>query len=620
MPSRLSILLICLFVLGLQVPGQGQICTGSLGENIFTAGDFGRGFVNVLPVNPGIAPGYLYETNPPPNDGYYTITNDISPWGGIFGWLGVQDNSTNPQGYMMVVNASFDPGLFYSQLVEGLCENTTYTFSADIINLIPSGSNFIRPNVSFQIDGNNVFNTGDIPENNSWITYGFNFTTSPNQTSVVLSLANNAPGGIGNDIALDNISFRPCGPLALVAPETSTFLCEDGSPFELEALLIGNQYPTPVIQWQESTDNGNTWTDIPGATALTYTHTQLAAGDYLYRYVVANSPGNLANSKCRVISEIKVVSVLPKEYLIEDTICDGLSFSVGSSTYTTSGIYLDSLISSRGCDSIVTLNLTVEPDPDIQADIGLFDPTCSDRNDGRITWDNISGGTPPYSPQLNGDILFPGGIVDGLAPGQYQFSLVDAIGCRLDTLADLTGPPPFVIDLGPDWEIQLGDSIEINVTTNFPIDRYNWTPAEAANCTEDCNPLVYLAPGTGPLILDAVSEAGCEATDSVFIGTTPVYDVFIPTAFTPDGDGLNDEFLISANFPAAQLVTELQIYDRWGGIVYAGRDLPLNQPGSGWDGTANGRTAPEGVYVYAARVLFLDGETRRFVGSLTLLR
>ena len=61
----------------LNIPTCSSICTGSLGENIFPNGDFGSGLPNILPTDPGLAPGYIYQLNPPPNDGYYCITNNM---------------------------------------------------------------------------------------------------------------------------------------------------------------------------------------------------------------------------------------------------------------------------------------------------------------------------------------------------------------------------------------------------------------------------------------------------------------------------------------------------------------------------------------------------------------
>ena len=112
----------------------------------------------------------------------------------------------------------------------------------------------------------------------------------------MLSLQNNAPGGIGNDLALDNITFRPCGPTAQILPEEVASICEDGNPITLSATITGEQYDNPTTQWQFSSD-GENWEDIPGENGLTYTHTNLNSGFYYYRYYLANGLANLSNSK-----------------------------------------------------------------------------------------------------------------------------------------------------------------------------------------------------------------------------------------------------------------------------------------------------------------------------------
>ncbi|MCB0595249.1 MAG: hypothetical protein KDD28_14245, partial [Phaeodactylibacter sp.] len=361
-------------------------CTGNLGANIFDAGDFGSGTTNLILSDPGIAPGYIYTLSPPPQDGFYTITNNTGAWSGLFGtWLQIRDNSSDPLGYMMVVNASYSTGIFYEQTVDGLCENTLYEFSADVINLIRSGvANHIKPNVSFLINDEVRYSTGDIPQNNIWNAYGFTFTTAPGETSVKLTLRNNAPGGIGNDLALDNISFRACGPAALILPVEVANICEDGNPIALNATIQGDQFPTPALQWQESFDEGATWADIPGANGNSIQHTQLSGGFYYYRYLLANSPANLANSKCRVISNVKVVYVQPKFHSVLDTICEGGTYLFGDTPIVERGTYIDTLVSSIGCDSIVTLMLSVVPDGGLTAEMAASDPSCAGYQDGAI--------------------------------------------------------------------------------------------------------------------------------------------------------------------------------------------------------------------------------------------
>ncbi|MFT5723569.1 MAG: hypothetical protein ACI9JN_000683, partial [Bacteroidia bacterium] len=125
-----------------------QTCNGYLGANIYKQGDFGSGQMNIIPIDPKIAPGYRYVSNPPPQDGTYIITNDINKWSKGYNWLKIQDNSTDTNGYMMVVNASFNPGLFLELPINDLCENTLYEFSADLINLIIPGDNLIKPKIN----------------------------------------------------------------------------------------------------------------------------------------------------------------------------------------------------------------------------------------------------------------------------------------------------------------------------------------------------------------------------------------------------------------------------------------------------------------------------------------
>lgn len=598
-----------------------QVCGGNLGENIFTDGDFGRGLANTLPNDPGIAPGYVYTPQGPPFDGFYTVTNNTSNWPGLFGtWLGVGDNSPDPNGYMMVVNASLQPGLFYEQEVDGLCENTFYQFTADIINLIRAGTpNHIDPNVSFLLNGNEEYATGLIPKTNTWNTYGFTFTTLPGQTSVTLSLRNNAPGGNGNDLAIDNISFRACGPLAQILPETVERICEDGQFTTLTATIEGEQYPSPAVQWQTSPDGGNTWIDLVGENDFTFVHTELASGFYYYRYLLANGAGNLANERCRVVSNEKIVEVVPKFWMVNDTICQGRVYETAGRVYDQSGVYVDTLLSSLGCDSIVTLQLTVEEDPQITLALGIEDPACVE-DFGRITIDSISGAVLPYQLSFNGAEVGQSTTFTNLQPGEYALRLVDRIGCSLDTVLNVAAPIPFVVDLGPDRRLALGESVLLTLNANAPLSSSQWIP-EVEGCGEGCRRVEILPTGSGTYTLLATSEEGCLASDSLRISVEKVRRVYIPTAFSPNFDGVNDFFAPLLQAPNVQAIQQMKVFNRWGGLLYEARNLPFsNTPSYGWDGTSRGKAVAVGTYTYVVDILFLDGESIRYSGDVTLLR
>ncbi|MEL6675204.1 MAG: gliding motility-associated C-terminal domain-containing protein [Bacteroidota bacterium] len=602
---------------------QAQVCQGNLGENIFTEGDFGEGTANILLPNPNIAPGYNYTTNPPPSDGQYVITNHTGAWANLYpSWLRIFDNSSSNQGYMMVVNASFSPGKFYEQTVTGLCENTLFEFSADVINLIGRNvANHIKPNVSFLIDDVVVFSTGDIDQDQIWHTYGFTFSTQPGQTSVKLSLQNNAPGGIGNDLAIDNIAFRACGPEARVGPETDIFVCEDGDPFVMQAILNGNQYPNPAFQWQRSPDGGLTWENIPGANGNTFTHTAQASGFYYYRYLVANENVNLSNAKCRILSNVKIVEVVPKFYTVFDTICTGLTYMTGNNAYTTTGVYVDTLTSSIGCDSIRTLHLNVVPQPNMGAEYDLQDPSCHDRTDGSIAVLSVSGGVGPYTYYFEGAGPFNEADFRDLAGGTYDLKIEDRYGCTLESQLELVAPIPFTLELGEDVQVRLGEELTLDPIANGPIGSYQWVPADLVDCdTAACLPVTWAPTISGWLRLDAFSETGCPASDSIFIRVIKVRSVFIPSGFTPNGDGRNERFTVTGPTPQIVRVQSLAVFNRWGQAVFQQDNFQPGAADSGWDGFMGSVAAPEGVYMYQARVEFLDGLVIPYAGTLTLIR
>lgn len=103
------------------------------------------------------------------------------------------------------------------------------------------------------------------------------------------------------------------------------------------------------------------------------------------------------------------------------------------------------------------------------------------------------------------------------------------------------------------------------------------------------------------------SSIGC---DSLVMVDIEHYNVYFPTAFSPNGDGVNDRYEVSGNEDLLE-VLEVAIYDRWGSLLSSGLD---------WDGTDNGRKAAPGVYVYRVRLLMDDGGERAFAGSMMLMR
>jgi gliding motility-associated-like protein len=298
---------------------QAQLCTGSLGDPVvnITFGSSGGNNSGYTPTN-----AYSFTSSSCPNDGFYTITNSTS---NCFNnsWHTVSSDHTG-NGAFMLVNASYNPGDFLVTKVTDLCPNTTYEFAAWLMNvLIRSG---IKPNITFSIeaaDGTVLqkFSTGDIFETGQpqWKQYGFFFKTPVNNPEIILRMTNNAPGGIGNDIALDDITFRPCGSVVLTSGiqgnnNDTVNICQGNKTTYTFTSTISTGYAEPVFQWQVSTDSAKSWMDIPGANTQTYLRLPTDSGSYWYRITVTEktSAGIIA---CRIASNRVIINVYAKPYV-----------------------------------------------------------------------------------------------------------------------------------------------------------------------------------------------------------------------------------------------------------------------------------------------------------------
>ncbi|MCB0630857.1 MAG: gliding motility-associated C-terminal domain-containing protein [Saprospiraceae bacterium] len=124
----------------------------------------------------------------------------------------------------------------------------------------------------------------------------------------------------------------------------------------------------------------------------------------------------------------------------------------------------------------------------------------------------------------------------------------------------------------------------------------------------------FSQPGVYPVHL--TSKDGC---DSLVTLRLEFYRVFFPSAFSPNGDGVNDYFNIMGGDDLVE-IRSILVFDKWGNQVYADRELLPNQSSSGWDGNFQGKLSATGVYTYTAVLLMDDGKERRFSGSFTLVR
>ena len=168
-----------------------------------------------------------------------------------------------------------------------------------------------------------------------------------------------------------------------------------------------------------------------------------------------------------------------------------------------------------------------------------------------------------------------------------------------------------VVDAGQDTTIWRDTYAQLNGRVNT--DTFFWYPStwldNAASLSTTATPQQ-----TTRYYLFAIDQYGCENVDSVLITVAPHTELLIPTGFSPNGDGVNDEFKILRSLNIGK-VTEFAVFDRWGEKVFSTDNINV-----GWDGTRNGQPSPLGVYVWVVYAVSKDGQDITQRGNVTLIR
>ncbi|TVR80437.1 MAG: hypothetical protein EA409_08385 [Saprospirales bacterium] len=266
--------------------------------------------------------------------------------------------------------------------------------------------------------------------------------------------------------------------------------------------------------------------------------------------------------------------------------------------------------------------VTVLSDPtDINGfQISFNNPLCFGENNGAITIDGIDGGTAPFIFELNGEIS-DAGIFTNLPNGSYNIVIRDDKGCEVDTLITLTNPPAVIVELGPDININFGEEIFLEGDVSIGPERIagiEWLINGIPQC-DPCEELTLLfdSPEGGLISLIVTDINGCFDSDQILITVTINRDVYIPNAFSPNKDGVNDVFIVYGPENLFE-IEYIKIFDRWGSKVFERSNIPPNDPVFGWNGEFRGERLNPGIFVYQLRVRYVDGNTKDFNGDLLL--
>ena len=191
---------------------------------------------------------------------------------------------------------------------------------------------------------------------------------------------------------------------------------------------------------------------------------------------------------------------------------------------------------------------------------------------------------------------------------------------NFDNNIDDTTYIPFTVSIVPsDTSIQRLSSIQLYpLVQGGNIASYVWSPSQFLSCTTCANPIVTPR-YTMQYILTAKNETNCFDTALVIVRTHTPDGVYIPDAFTPNADGLNDLFYVLAGTDITA-IRNFIIYNRWGQKVFESKNAQPNIPSSGWNGKIDGRQAEPGTYVYAINISLASGTERLYKGTVILIR
>ncbi|MEO1514746.1 MAG: gliding motility-associated C-terminal domain-containing protein [Bacteroidota bacterium] len=411
-----------------------------------------------------------------------------------------------------------------------------------------------------------------------------------NTVDFVVDLGDDISSCDGTAVRLDAGDFA-CAEYLWSTGETTSFISPSNtgiySVTVTDACGVTQTDEVAVVEGQPSVESIREFI-CPGETYRLYGIDYTEPGNYTSRIDNGGSDG------CDLLVSLELVAREAPSSFQAQRICVGESYVFNGQELTQSGRYQEVFpaASANDCDSIAILELSVESV--VEENIAV--QICEGEQ---------------Y--ELNGQVYDQ--------TGQYTqvLSNADPEGCdslfRLDlemvqgqiTLRDTTLLRGSNYLLQPQLEGGIDEIASIQ-----------WEPSQGLSCDNCLNPTFFAQRSSGyRLLLEDILGCTYEASIGIEVNEVKVY---IPNAFSPNQDGQNEEFFPFSKEGVAEEIVRFQVFDRWGSVVFASNNVPLNDASYGWDGRMNGRELPSGVYTYFMDIRLSNGERRAFRGDVSLLR
>lgn len=306
---------------------------------------------------------------------------------------------------------------------------------------------------------------------------------------------------------------------------------------------------------------------------------------------------------------------------IRDSLCADEQITVNGTIYNVnnpSGTEVVPGGSRDGCDSTIIVDLfffgTVE--------IAVHEPSCGGLMQTEV--EILEGGNAvlPIDVYYNGvysetvnilphRLVFPG-------PGNYSLRIVDDEGCTHTEDILVTAREPITARILSDSIVLAGDTINLTAQIDGPYRTFRWYPENVVDC-DTCLSTFAVINETTVIILEVIDEFGCITTVTKMIVISEGTSVYVPNAFTPNFDGVNDRFIVQMG-PNVIGMKSMGVFDRWGNRVYEEHYTTPTRNIIGWNGKYRNIDMNPGVFVYVVEVEIRPGRIQIFKGTLTLIR
>lgn len=554
---------------------------------------------------------YTSSTTAPLAVERYTLANNAN-MANTSHFLNMTDHTGNTNGRMLVVNAdAANTSMYRASFFTSTCANTQYSLSfyaafpgnGAYQTICDAFGGFRYPKIRMRIrDGvtNLIITEISTPDitSSSWQQYGLKFVAPASYTQLIIELVNDASGGCGNDVVIDDIQFGSCDPTPTVSSSVAAGCMGAAATFTSAITDPGAIGGSVQYQWQVASAPGGPWANIVGATSANYSIAAVAAADTgkYYRVLIA-ATGNITNANCRFASsgtllQGRILSVAPTSASRnKNNVCPGIQVqltsvggslgdganwvwyannctgsSIGSGTTitvaptvtTTYYVRAEGLCNTTTCQSVtVFIACDIDKDKDGIPDyVESYIPAAltnafntsyagyKDNNNDHINddfqadGDSNNDGIPNYL-----DPTFPGRIDSNGDGVDDRFDMdLDGIINMLDLDSDNDGIPDVVEAGGVDAD---GDG---------RLDNYNDTDGDGLSQLVDSNNSgpINSGNGLGPLDLDGDGKPNAIDRDSDGDGIPDVIEAYGPDAdnngiidgfIDLNGDGLHDNYI-----------------------------------------------------------------------------